>query len=392
VRRLLAVLVGLVALVGGCSVAEAAPATSVSTVAGPADLQSPEGIAVDPNGNLFIADTDHCRVLLRPSHSGSMYGLRVSAGNLYVVAGGKCGHHGGLAYPTGVAVDRQGDLFIAEASAQRVVEVPRGGHHGPHAPVDVAGTGVAGYDGTGRPAIRSALNEPSGIAMDADGNLFIADTANCRVRMLPSTTGTFYGQTMQAGSLYDVAGTGDCGSADRSGPATAAQLWNPVALAVDQAGDLLIADNGDQSILEVPTHGGTYYGTAIAGGGIATVVGGQGNGPYLLDGLSATSVAAEVNDVEGIAVAPDGTLFFTDGSMHVIRVVPSRTTTVDGRLMHGGGLYTLAGALPISTSAGAGNGTKWVATRMGVPLGIATTSSGSLYFSDRADDQVRVIR
>jgi hypothetical protein len=379
------------ATVGSAGAASATGTATVTNVGGSGSLDSPEGIAINGEGDLFIADTDHCQVLLVPAHSGSMYGIRVDAHRRYVLAGGRCGVKGGLGYPTAVAVDRRGDVYIAEASDQRVVMVRPGGQHGPHHPVSVAGTGTAGYDGSGELASRSSLNEPTGIALDQAGDLFIADTANCRIRMLPAATGTYYGQAMMAGHLYDVAGNGVCGSADRGGPATLAQLWNPVAVAVDHVGDIFIADNGDQSILEAPVHGGVYYGTGIAEGGIATIVGGQGNGPYLVDGLSATSVAAELNDVEGVAVSPTGTLFFTDGSMHCIRVVPSADSVVFGRQMTGGDLYTLAGELTITTSAGPGNGTRWILTHMGVPIGIALSPSGSVYFSDRSANAVREI-
>ncbi len=94
--------------------------------------------------------------------------------------------------------------------------------------------------------------------MDAAGDLFIADTANCRVRVLPAVTGTVFGQAVTAGHLFTVAGTGVCGSAGQGGPLRAAQLWDPVAVAVDVAGDLLVADSGDQSVLLAPARGGTF--------------------------------------------------------------------------------------------------------------------------------------
>ena len=142
-----------------------------------------------------------------------------------------------------------------------------------------------------------------------------------------------------------------------------AQLWNPVAVATDQVGDLFIADSGDQSILELPVSSGSDYGTSIAAGGIAAIVGEGGNGPYLADGMPALGQTAELNDPEGIAVSAAGTLFITDGSQHCIRAVPNSTSTVLGRSMQGGDLYTLAGALPVSNSTGLGNGTRLAYSR-----------------------------
>jgi hypothetical protein len=286
-----------------------------------------------------------------------------------------------------VAVDHGGDVFIAEATAQRVQMI----HAGGHAPVNVVGTGVAGYNGEGLPGPQSELNHPTGIAVDAAGTLYIADTANCRLRVVPAADGTYFGQPMQAQHLYTVAGTGVCGSAQRSGSAAAAQLWNPIAVTTDHQGDLFIADSGDQSILELPVSSGSDYGTSIAAGGIAAIVGEGGNGPYLADGMSALGQTAELNDPEGIAVSAAGTLFITDGSQHCIRAVPSSTATVLGRSMQGGDLYTLAGALPVSNSTGLGNGTRWILTRLGDPTGITLSTSGTVLFSDRSTQLVREI-
>jgi hypothetical protein len=197
---------------------------------------------------------------------------------------------------------------------------------------------------------------------------------------------------MTAGRLYTVAGTGVCGTAGQGGPAARAELWNPVAVTVDAAGDLLVADSGDQSVLLASARGGTYYGTAVGAGDLGVVVGGTGSyGPYLADGLSATGVAAELNDPRGLAVGPTGALFLTDGYMHVIRVVPATTGTVLGRAMTAGDLYTAAGALPVASPEGEGDGTRWVLTHMGVPSGIAVSAGGSVYFSDAARDGLRVI-
>lgn len=384
-------LVGAVGLTAGADALSATPV--IHTVAGvqrPGSLSSPRGIALDVAGDLFIADADHCRVLLVPDHTGEMYGLRVDGGHAYTLAGSHCGAPHSLGFPTGVAVDRFGDVFIAEATDDRVVMVPPGGRDGPHAPVAFAGTGAPGYSGSGLPATKSALNEPAGVAVDASGDLLIADTANCRVRMVPARSGVHYGQQMVAGRLYDLVGTGICGSA-LDYPALSSQISNPVAVAVDQSGDVFIADNGDQTVVEVPVRGGNYYGTSIGAGDAQVVIGlvGDGNTPYLEDGLSATSIVSELNDPEGLAVSPSGALFVTDGSMHCIRVVPNITGDIFGRVMHGGDMYTLAGALPVNNSLGIGDRTKWILTKMGIPYGIAVMASGAVVFSDQGTDQVR---
>ena len=198
---------------------------------------------------------------------------------------------------------------------------------------------------------------------------------------------------MTAGHLYTVAGTGVCGSAGQGGPLAAAQLWDPVAVAVDVAGDLLVADSGDQSVLLAPARGRDLLRHAVGAGDIGVVVGGTGSyGPYLADGLPPPAPAAELNDPRGLAVGPTGALFVTDGFMHVIRVVPARPATLFGRAMKAGDLYTVAGALPVTTADGHQRRHPLGAhARMGTPTGVAVSTSGALFFADAGLDTVRVV-
>ena len=397
VRRLSGTLAGLVSLaavvavgvpVSGATDAGAAPGAVVRTVVGPGQLDTPGGIALDAAGDLFIADTGHCRVLVVPARDGTRYGLHLHAGHAATLAGGTCAGAGSIGHPSGVAVDVRGDVYIAEATAQRVQVVRPAGR----AIVAVAGTGRAGFNGDGLAGLASELDEPTGVAVDASGDLFIADTANCRVRVLPAATTTLFGRAVTAGHLSTIAGTGVCGSAGQGGPVAAAQLWNPVAVTVDSAGDLLVADDGDQSVLLAPVRAGTYYGTPVGAGDIGVVVGGAGGyQPYLADGAPAAGETAELNDPRGIAVGPTGALFVTDGLMQVIRVAPSTTGVLFGRTMTAGDLYSVAGAVPVATAAGLGDGTRWELTRMGTPSGVAVSPSGAVYYSDGSLDTVRMI-
>ena len=395
VRRLSVALAGLVSL--AAVVAAGTPAggavgaggsVAVRTVVGPGVLDTPGGLALGAGGDLFAADTGHCRVLVVPATSGTRYGLRLHAGHATTLAGASCAGAGSIGHPSGVAVDAQGDVYIAEATAQRVQVVRPAGR----AVVTVAGTGRAGFNGDGLAGTTSALDEPTGVAVDGSGDLVIADTANCRVRVLAARSATLFGRPMAAGHLSTVAGTGVCGSAGQGGPVAAAQLWNPVAVAVDSAGNLFVADDGDQSVLLAPVRAGTYYGTTVGAGDMGVVVGGTGGyGPYLADGLSATGPAAELNDPRGLAVGPTGALVVTDGFMHAVRVVPSSDETLFGRAMTAGDLYTAAGAMPVTSPAGAGDGTRWVLTHLGTPTGVAVSASGTVYMADAGDDTVRAI-
>lgn len=391
VRRLSVAVAGLAALafvVAGAAGGTAGAAVAVRTVVGAGVLDAPGGLALAPDGDLFVADTGHCRVLVVPSRPETRYGLHLRAGRIATVAGGSCAGAGSIGHPSGVAVDAQGDLYIAEATAQRVQVVRPSGR----AVVTVAGTGRAGFNGDGLAGTAGELDEPTGVAVDGSGDVVIADTANCRLRVLAARSATSFGQAMTAGHLYTVAGTGVCGSAGQGGPLGAAQLWNPVAVAVDSAGDLFVADDGDQSVLLAPARGGTYYGSVVGAGDLGVVVGGTGGyQPYLADGVPAVGVAAELNDPRGLAIGPSGALFVTDGLMQVIRVVPSTSGVLLARTMTAGDLYSVAGALPVATAEGPGDGTRWVLTRMGTPAGIAVSPAGDVYYSDASFDTVRVI-
>jgi hypothetical protein len=356
---------------------------------GQSTLDSPGGLALDAAGDLFVADTGHCRVLVQPARSGVVDGLKVRAGHAGVLAGGSCTGAHSMGHPTAVAVDSGGDVYVAEATAQRVQEIRRG--TSPQ-PVTVAGTGTAGFNGDGLAGTASELDQPTGVAVDAAGDLFIADTANCRVRLLPAHDGTVLGRTVTAGHLTTAAGTGVCGSAGQGGPLAGAELWNPVAVALDRSGNLLVADSGDQSVLLASAAGGTYWGTAVGADDIGVVVGGTGNyGPYIADGLSATGQTAELNDPRAVAVGPTGALYVSDGFMQAVRVVPATTGTVLGRHMVAGSLNTAVGAVPVSSSAGLGDGTKWVITRVSTAVGVAVSGTGALYVGDAGLDTVRVI-
>jgi hypothetical protein len=379
----------VIVVAGGLLESPAGAAVGVRTVLAPGTLDSPGAVALDASGDLFVADTGHCRVLVIGAHTGRSYGVTLRPGRAVTIAGGHCGGGRGgksdsFGHPTGLAVNAAGDVFVAEANEQRVKVIEPSG-----VVAGVAGTGTAGDGGDGGPASTAQLNEPMGVAVDRSGDLFIADTANCKVRAVPAASGSLLGHAVAPEHIYTVAGTGICGSAGQGGPIGGAQLYDPVAVAVDSAGDLLVADRGDQSVLLATTGGATLYGTAVAAGDLGVVVGGTGSyGPYLADGLSATSVGAELNDVRGIAVGPTGELVLTDGFMHVIRVVPATSGPMFGRSMTAGDLYTVAGALPVQTAAGAGDATRWVVTHMGTPAGVAVTQSGSVVYGDEATGAV----
>jgi trimeric autotransporter adhesin len=301
------------------------PATS-------AKLNEPFGVAADAAGNLLIADTENQRVRVVAATSGTFYGLAMTAGDIYTIAG----------------------------------------------------TGKAGFSGDGGPATSAGLDGPVGVAVDAAGNLVIADTENQRVRVVAATSGTFYGQAMTAGDIYTVAGDGALGFAGDGGPATSAELFDPDSVAVDAAGNLVIADTGNERVRVVAATSGTFYGQAMTAGDIYTVAGGGSDG--LGDGGPATS--AELSQPAGVAVDGAGNLVIADSGSDRVRVVAAKTGTFYGQAMTAGDIYTVAGD---GTFGFSGDGDPATSAELAEPSGVAVDASGNLLIADSDNNRVRMV-
>jgi len=194
------------------------------TVASNAPLGNVYGVAVDSQGNVYVADSGNNRVFLASTN-----------GNISIVAGngtrGLSGDGGpavsaSLAAPLGVAVDASGDVFIADSQNSRIRKVSASGII-----TTFAGLGSYGFLGDGGPATSAELAAPSGVAVDASGNLFIADTNNNRIRKVSAS-----------GVITTVAGNGTAGYSGDGGPGASASLNNPYGVAVDAFGNLFIGD------------------------------------------------------------------------------------------------------------------------------------------------------
>jgi hypothetical protein len=361
--------------------------------AGSAQLDAPVAVAEDRSGDLFIADTGSCRVQVVPARTGTAFGVHLRAGTLTTLVGGSCQTPALHPEPSALAVDSGGDLFVAFGPEARVDELPirtttvSGRRVSAGRLVAVAGTGTPGDVSNGGPADHSQLDDPTGLAVDADGDVLIGDTGNCRVAMVAAGDGTHFGVSMVGGHLYTVAGTGTCGSTGDGGPALQAELWDPGALAVDAGGDVLVADQGNRTIRELAAHTGTFFGVVLAADHLGTVAGEGSYGPYLQDGLSALGETAEINFPTGLAVDPAGDLYIADGSMHAIRFVPDTTTTLRGKTANADAMYLAAGAL--SSGGILDAKTSWVQTRMIDPTGLTLSPRGQLIYADSQADVVR---
>ena len=193
-------------------------------------LRGPRGLCTDRGGTMYIADTSNHRVLRIPFGGVA----QTVAGNGSPGDGGDGGdaRFAQLNQPSACHVDSYGNLYIADTLNHRIRKVSAGGTIS-----TLAGTGAAGFSGDESPGAAAQISGPLGVIADDTGTIYIADTGNHRVRMVTPD-----------GVIHTIAGSGIPGFGGDNGAATAAQLWVPAGLTLDGAGDLYIADSGNQRV------------------------------------------------------------------------------------------------------------------------------------------------
>jgi len=270
-----------------------------------ATLDDPRGVAVASDGSLYISDT------------GNQVVRKVDpAGNISTFAGnGVAGYTGDgvlatstrINFPRAVALGPSGDLYIADTANNRVRKVD----HSSHVITTVAGDGVGRFNGDNQPATVASLKGPRGLAFDAAGALYIGDSDNNRVRKV------------DAGVITTVAGTGTAGVRGDGRQATAAELDFPFGLAFDGAGDLYIADSGNSRVRFV-----------TPSGKISTVVGVCGPG---FGGDWEPAFSALINFPYGLGVDANGTIYIADSSNNRVRIVYGLDTARTASCQSAGG-------------------------------------------------------
>jgi len=278
------------------------PATS-------AELTYNYGVGKDSAGNVYIADSSDC--LIRVVNSA---GTISTFAGLVVSNSPRCGYSGDggaatsaeIYQPYGIAVDSKNSVYITDIS-EHVVRRVTGGII-----TTIAGIGgLSGYSGDGGPASSALLNAPEAVAVDPAGNIFIADTNNCRVREINALTGI----------INTVAGTGSCAFTG-DGLAVANGVEYPQGLAVDANDNLFISDYSDRVRWVSPA-------------GVMTTVAGTGSGTYNGDGVLATT--ANINTPTGLALDALGNILVSDYSNGRVRSVTafSALSTSAGNLSFG---------------------------------------------------------
>jgi uncharacterized protein (TIGR03437 family) len=298
-----------------------------------AQLNGPVCVAVDSAGNMYIADQPNQRI------------RKVSNGVITTVVGGgsSVGDNGPATSaqfaPAGLAVDSAGDLYIADSSNNRIRKVSNG------VITTVAGNGTQGYSGDNGPATSAQLSA-GGVAVDSAGDLYIADSANFRIRKVTN------------GVIATMAGNGTQGFSGDGGPATNAQLNQPGSVAVDPAGNLYIADG--------------FRIRKVSNGVITTVA---GNGTFGSSGDGGTATSAQFIP-DGVAVDSGGNLYIVDGFDNRVRKVSNGVITT----VAGDGVPGFSGDNGPATSA-----------ELNEPGGIAADSAGNLYIADSDNNRIRKV-
>jgi sugar lactone lactonase YvrE len=317
-------------------------------------LNFPTGMAVDTGGNLLIADTLNHRIRKVDAVTKSITTL-VGIGT--AGSGGDNGPAGSAALnaPRDIAVDNAGSTYIADSLNNRVRKID--GATGTVTPV--AGTGAAGFSGDDGSATAAALNAPRGVALDASGNVLIADTVNNRIRKVSVTTGI----------IATLAGNGQEGSLGDGDPATAANLRSPGGIAIGTGGNLFIADTANHRIRKVSGSSGII--TTLAGLGVAGFLGDDPQ-PAAATALSSPQI---------VATDSTGNVFVADTSNHRIRKIDLS-----------GVITTAAGSGPSDRVGGfAGDNGPATAARLSFPSGVTVDSSGNLLIADTGNNRIRKV-
>ena len=308
-------------------------------------LNSPCSVASDASGNIYVSDRANQRIRKIDT-----------AGNISTIAGtGKRGYSGDsgpavsarINNPSGIAVDAAGDVLFADMGNNRVRMIKVSG-----AISTVAGTGRAGYSGDGGPAFSASMNRPEGVAVDLKGDIYISDTGNNRVRMITP-----------AGVMTTVAGTGRRGYSGDGGPAASAELNRPAGIAVDTSGKLYISDCYNQRLRVVDLSGNI------------TTVAGKGRGGYSGDGGPASS--ASLNYPSGVSVNASGNIYISDWRNQRVRVVDTL-----------GDIDSLAGTGARGCS---GDGSPSGGSVLNYPFGVAADAIGDVFIADTKNNRIRMV-
>jgi len=302
-----------------------------------ASFYNPFGVALDANGTAYVADASNSRI--RKITSARIVTTLAGSGNLAFADG--AGASASFFYPYGVAVDASGTVYVADTSNHRIRKITSAG-----VVTTLAGSGSAAFvDGIGTSA---SFNNPTGIAVDASGAVYVADQSNNRIRTVTS-----------AGVVTTLAGSGSAAFVDGIG--TSASFNNPSGVAVDANGTVYVADYFNNRIRTVTSAGVV---TTLAGSGSAAFADGAGT-------------SASFNTPSGVAVDSSGTVYVADYVNNRIRKISEGVVT------------TLAGSGNAAFADGTGTSASFIYPFGGIAV---DATSGTVYASDQFNSRIRIIQ
>jgi len=318
-----------------------------------AKLDQPFDVAFDRAGHLYFSDTFNHRIRKVDARTGVITTVAGSGKKGYAGDGGKA-TDASLNEPYGVELDADGNLFIVDRLnfVVRRVEAKTG------VITTVAGNGKAAYGGDGGPATSAGLKEPNGLCLDGKGKLFIADVADHRVRVVDLKTGI----------ITTLCGTGKGARTGDGGPFKNAALLGPRAVAVGPDGKLFVVERNGNCVRRIDFTTGLIERFA-----------GTGQRGYTGDGGAA--LEATFDGPKEIDIDKDGNVYVAATENEAIRRIDARTkvvTTVAGRGR--------------TTTPGQGDGGPATAATLGRPHGVAVSPNGALYIGDTNAHRIRVVR
>jgi sugar lactone lactonase YvrE len=309
-----------------------------------ASLNDPFGVAVDAAGNLYISDAENHRIRRVDAATGNISTIAGTGSGRYTGDGGQAAA-ATLYRPYGLAFDVNGNLFVADSTNNVIRRIAPDG-----VITTVAGNNRGAYAGDGGPATSASLNSPYGIAFDSAGAMYIADRSNHRIRKVAPD-----------GTISTYLGVGSSSFRGDGGPAAQAGISEPYAVAVDSAGNLYVADNGNRRIRKAAPNGGTV-----------STIAGNGNLSPVADGGPANATPTTAH---GVAVDSVGNVYIADGQNNRLRKVDASTQRIS----------TAAGNGQPAYSGDAGDATRAV---LNGPTGLATDGK-SLFIADTENHRIR---
>jgi streptogramin lyase len=316
-----------------------------------AQLRDPFDVILDRAGNLYFSDTsNHC--VRRVDAATGVISTVAGCGRKGYSGDGALATQATLNEPYGIALDADGNLFIVD----RLNACVRRVNAGTRTIRTIAGTGSPGYSGDGGPGDKAQLREPNGIALDGLGKLYIADVRDQRVRVVD----------LRSGLIDTVCGTGRKEQTGDDGPAKSAGLLGPRAVAVGPDGDLYVCEREGNCVRRIRIKSGTIERVA-----------GTGKNGYTGDGGPA--LQATFNGPKELKVDGDGNVFIVDTENYAIRRIDSKTGVVT----------TIAGT---GRAGGTGDGGPANEAMLNRPHGVAVAADGTVYIGDTLNHRIRRVR